>query len=89
MASATNETKIANFYLGGYDAKSCPEFVRKNFDDTLSQEDKDPFPPGDVARMLAGVEYEPVIGLKLKAALGSKFLAIPECTRTESSKKAR
>ena len=89
MASAANESKTANFYLGGYDAKSCPEFVRKNFDDTLSQEDKDPFPPGDLARMQAGVEFEPIIGTKLKAALGSKFFAVPECTRSESSKRAR
>ena len=85
----TTSKKAASFYLGGYDAKSCTELVRKNFDKTLSPEDKDPLPPGDLARMQAGVEFEPIIGEKLKAALGSKFFAVPACTRSEASKKAR
>lgn len=77
------------FYLGGYDAKSCPTFVMKNHLPFFTSEDQDPLLPGDIARMEAGVVFEPQVGGLWAAALGEKFFAVPECDRSEKSKRSR
>jgi len=77
------------FYLGGYDAKSCPTFVMKNHLPFFTAEDQDPFLPGDIARMEAGVVFEPQVGALWAAALGEKFYAVPDCDRSEKSKRSR
>jgi hypothetical protein len=89
MVKVTKKINTSSFYLGGYDAKSCPELVRKNADDSFTDEDKDAFPPGDVARMEAGIIFESKLALLWEAELGDQFFAVPQCTRTEKSKKLR
>jgi hypothetical protein len=75
--------------LGGYDAKSCPEKVRKSFAPEYKGVETDPIPPGDTARMEAGVLFEREIGETWKKALKSKITMIPECDRSPASKLLR
>lgn len=84
-ATATNEV----LYLGGYDAKSCPALVMKNHHPSYTEADKDPIPPGDLARMENGVAFEPEVGALWAQELGDRFLAIPACDRSDRSKKLR
>jgi hypothetical protein len=77
------------FYLGGYDAKSCPTLVMKNHLPFFGPEDQDPFLPGDIARMEAGVVFEPQVGQAWEEALGARFFAVPACDRSEKSKRSR
>lgn len=85
--AVTSAKKV--IYLGGYDAKSCPTLVMKNHHPGYTESDQDSIPPGDIARMEAGVSFEPEIGVLWAQALGEKFLAIPACDRSDRSKKLR
>jgi hypothetical protein len=78
-----------SFFLGGYDAKSCPTLVMKNFHPNYSEQDKDPVPSGALARMEEGVAFEPIVGEAWASALGDRFLVIPACDRSDRSKKLR
>lgn len=92
MATATKKKAIATnevLYLGGYDAKSCPALVMKNYHPSYTEDDKDPIPPGDLARMANGVAFEPEVGALWAQELGDRFLAIPACDRSDRSKKLR
>jgi len=89
MATATKATATKEFYLGGYDAKSCPTLVMKNHHPHYTEADMDPVPPGDLARMEDGVRFEPLVGARWAAELGDRFLAIPVCDRSDRSKKLR
>lgn len=75
--------------LGGYDAKSCPEKVRKNYAPEYQGIEKDPVPPGDLARMESGVFFEKNIGELWSSKLTTKFAAVPVCDRTPESKALR
>lgn len=75
--------------LGGYDAKSCPEKVRKTYAPEYRGIETDPIPPGDLARMEAGVQFEITVGDEWKRRLKSKLVAVPACDRTPASKLAR
>lgn len=75
--------------LGGYDAKTCPEKTRKSYAPEYQGVELDPIPPGDLARMSAGNRFETEIGEAWEAALGKKFHRIPDCDRSDESKKAR
>lgn len=75
--------------LGGYDAKSCPEKVRKTYAPEYQGVETDPFPPGDAARMEAGVQFEIELGDLWKSQLASKIACVPACDRSVSSKLAR
>ncbi|MFM7089084.1 MAG: TM0106 family RecB-like putative nuclease [Candidatus Paceibacterota bacterium] len=75
--------------LGGYDAKSCPEKVRKNYAPEYQGIEKDPIPPGDLARMESGVRFETSIGEVLSSKLKSKLAIVPACDRSVESKALR
>ena len=75
--------------LGGYDAKSCPEKVRKTYAEEYLGIELDPIPSGDAARMAAGVEFETTIGTLWAKAAGKLFAAVDQCDRTDASKKRR
>lgn len=77
------------FYLGGYDAKSCQTLVMKNHHPSYTASDQDDIPPGDLARMEDGVRFESEVSNLWAAALGDRFLAIPACDRSDASKRTR
>jgi len=78
------------YVLGGYDAKSCPEKVRKSHDPAYAGVELEPPTSGAAQRMEAGVLREVEVGEQWLAALGStKFKVIPACDRSEESKKNR
>jgi predicted RecB family nuclease len=78
------------FLLGGYDAKSCPEKVRKSHDPAYAGIELDPPTSGAQQRMESGVLRETVVGELWLAALGSrKFRAVDACDRSEASKARR
>jgi len=90
MAMATSKKKAKKeFFLGGYDAKSCPTLVMKNHHPGYTEDDKDTIPAGDLARMEDGVRFESEVSILWSAALGEQFLAIPACDRSEKSKRLR
>lgn len=78
-----------DFVLGGYDAKSCPEKTRKEHDPKYAAVKRDPIPPGDCARMQAGVIFEDELGSRWAQELGPAFYAVPQCDRSAESKTAR
>lgn len=88
MATSKKKAK-KEFFLGGYDAKSCPTLVMKNHHPGYTEDDKDAFPAGDLARMEDGVRFESEVSVLWAAALGERFLAIPACDRSEKSKRLR
>ena len=75
--------------LGGYEAKTCPEKVRKAHHPDYVDVTLDPIPAGDQARMDAGVRFEAEIGEKWAAALGKLLVAVDACDRSEESKAHR
>lgn len=78
------------YVLGGYDAKSCPEKVRKSHDPAYAGIELEPPTSGAQQRMEAGVLRETEVGELWLDALGSrKFAAIPACDRSDASKKRR
>lgn len=78
------------FLLGGYDAKSCPEKVRKSHDPAYSSIELDPPTSGAAQRMEAGVLREIVVGELWLAALGSrKLFTVDACDRSDASKAHR
>jgi hypothetical protein len=80
----------SNFTLGGYDAKSCPEKVRKTFDPAYADVVAEAPTPGAFRRMTAGVRHEEVVGAAWLAALPAEQIAmIPACDRSDASKRRR
>jgi hypothetical protein len=78
------------FLLGGYDAKSCPEKVRKSHDPVYAEIELEAPTSGAAQRMEAGVLREIVVGeLWLSALEPRKIKAIPACDRSAESKKMR
>jgi predicted RecB family nuclease len=78
------------FLLGGYDAKSCPEKVRKSHDPVYAGIELDLPTPGAQQRMDAGVLREIIVGEQWLSELGSrKFRAVDACDRSEASKAHR
>ena len=72
--------------LGGYDAKSCSEKVRKTYAPEYQGIELDPIPVGDAARMAAGVTFESKVGETWLAAAGDLITAVDACDRTPESK---
>lgn len=78
------------FLLGGYDAKSCPEKVRKSHDPAYAGIELDLPTSGAQQRMESGVLRETTVGELWLAALGSrKFHVIDACDRSDASKARR
>lgn len=75
--------------LGGYEAKTCVEATRKNYDPAYADAVRDPIPPGDLARMESGVLFEQVVGENWKRELGRKLACVPSLTRSKKDKKER
>lgn len=78
-----------SYLLGGYDAKNCPEALRKNLDPFCADAQQDPIPSGDMARMNAGIVFEQDVKKAWKKALGRKIATVDECDRTPESKAKR
>jgi len=87
MAAGKNKEPV--FFLGGYDAKSCPEKTRKTYDPAYADVELDPIPVGDVGRMEAGNVFEDEMERKIAEALEGKAYLVPACTRSKRSKKNR
>jgi len=82
--------KNKHFLLGGYDAKSCPEKIRKTFDPFYKDIDLDEPSSGAQQRMDSGRLFETLIGDKWLASLDKeKIYQIPNCDRSETSKANR
>lgn len=82
--------KNKNFLLGGYDAKSCPEKIRKSFDPFYKDIDLDLPSSGVQQRMDAGRLFETLLGEIWSSKIDkAKFYQIPICDRSEESKKER
>lgn len=79
----------AGIRLGGYEAKKCPEAVRKAHHPDYTDIDLDPIPTGDQARMNAGIVFESVIGDLWSAELGDLMVSVATCDRTARSKRNR
>jgi predicted RecB family nuclease len=80
----------ATILLGGYDAKSCPEKTRKSYAPEYIGIELDSIPPGDLARMEAGIRFETEIGDRWESSIGKKhFHRIEQCDRTDESKARR
>lgn len=77
------------FYLGGYEAKTCPEKLRKDYDPAYDGYDTDPIPTGVLARMESGVAFEASVKALWQKALKKNFAAIDDCDRSDASKKKR
>jgi hypothetical protein len=78
------------FLLGGYDAKSCPEKVRKSLDPAYAGIELEPPTSGAQQRMESGVQREIAVGELWLTALGSrKFRAVDICDRSDASKARR
>ena len=79
-----------SIFLGGYDAKSCPEKTRKTYAPEYKDVLLDPVPPGDLYRMEAGQVFEKEILKTWLEEIGSdKIIIIPDCDRSVESKKNR
>jgi hypothetical protein len=82
--------KNKNFLLGGYDAKSCPEKIRKTFDPFYKDIELDLPSSGVQQRMDSGRLFETIIGELWSKQLDKEyFYQVPQCDRSESSKKNR
>ena len=76
--------KNKNFLLGGYDAKSCPEKIRKSFDPIYKDIDLDLPSSGVQQRMDAGRLFETLLGEIWSSKIDkAKFYQIPICDRSE------
>jgi len=73
--------------LGGYEAKTCPENIRKNYDPFYKDVVRDEVSPGLQYRFDSGNLYESEIGKRWLELLGSKIFVIP--ARTETNKEER
>ena len=82
--------KNKHFLLGGYDAKSCPEKIRKTFDPFYKDIELDAPSSGAQQRMDSGRLFETLIGDKWLISLDKeKIYQIPICDRSETSKAKR
>jgi hypothetical protein len=88
-ASTKAPAKAPEFYLGGYDAKTCEEAVQKNFNPQYADAVRDEYTTGDLLRMEAGNRKEAAIGEVLKQLLGARLAVIPACDRSAESKARR
>lgn len=76
-----------SIFLGGYDAKSCPEKTRKMYAPEYKDVYLDPVPPGDLYRMEAGQVFEKKVLETWVSQLGEdKIIIIPDCDRSPESK---
>lgn len=75
--------------FGGYDAKSCPEKIRKNYDPIYSDIKKDLPTPADEFRMKRGVEREDNIKTIWDELLPGEIFFVDKCDRSDESKKHR
>lgn len=79
-----------DFVFGGYDAKSCPEKIRKSYDPVYADTAQDAPTPGDAGRMEAGnVREQEVIDLWVAAMDPADVFVIPACDRSAESKLRR
>lgn len=79
----------AGIRLGGYEAKTCPEKVRKSHHPDYADVVLDPIPTGDQARMDAGIVFESVIGKLWAGELADLMVSVDTCDRTARSKRHR
>lgn len=82
--------KAEDFVFGGYDAKSCPEKIRKEHDPSYAGIEQDPPTPGDARRMEAGnIREQQVIAQWMAALLEEEVFLIPACDRSAESRLRR
>jgi predicted RecB family nuclease len=89
LEATMSRTTKKRIIFGGYDAKSCPEKIRKTYDPYYKDVELDEPSPGDLFRMNSGVSRETDVGIDLKNALDRKIAIIPACDRSAESKAAR
>lgn len=82
-----NENKVIIF--GGYDAKSCAEKIRKNYDPSYADIERDPNPPFAQHIMDKGIEKESLIKSMWNELLPEKIFFVDDCDRSDESKKKR
>jgi hypothetical protein len=79
------DTATTDFLLGAYDAKTCPERLRKALHPSYADIPLDPVPSGVIARRASGVEFEAFVRNAMRKAMPRQSNAVLSGDRTPES----